>query len=171
MPRTLTTLFTVLILTFSSTLSADPEGTIIFLVRHAEKTDQAENPALTAEGEQRAEDLASMLADAGISGIHSTDFARTRDTAKPLAERLGLTVQLYDPAEPGALLARLKGTAGRHLVVGHSNPVPDLVGRLGGTPGPAIDEAREHDRLYLVLLDTEGAASTVLLRYGRAFNP
>ena len=120
-----------------------------FLVRHAEKVLQGDDPMLSPAGKLRAEALSSLLADAGIERIHSTDFNRTRHTVEPLAQRLGLAVELYDPSRPDDLLTNLQKTGGRQLIVGHSNTVPDLVQRLGGNGGTVIDEAGEYDRLYL----------------------
>ncbi len=145
--------------------SAQDGSTTVFLVRHAEKMAEKNDPELSASGKSRAAHLAALLADANISGIFSTDFARTRDTAAPLADALGQEVRLYDPAAPGQLVASLKSSPGRYLVVGHSNTVPDLVERLGGTPGPAIDEKTEYDRLYVLTLGAEDGTTTVLLRY------
>ncbi len=62
---------------------------------------------------------------------------------------------------------RLRGTPGRHLILGHSNTTPDLVAALGGDPGTPIAEM-EYDRLYIVTL-TESGASTVLIRFGKRF--
>lgn len=136
-----------------------PETSAIYLVRHAEKVtdggamivDDPRDPPLTAEGEARAEALADTLEDAGITQIWSSDYTRTRDTAAPFAERLGLEVQLYDPSalEPfaGRLLVQRGETV---LVVGHSNTTPDLVEFLGGDGGTPILEATEYDRLYVV---------------------
>ena len=139
---------------------------VVYLVRHAEKLDDTttKDPALSEEGEVRAMELARMLADAGITHVWSTDLKRTRLTAKPLAERSGITVSTYDPGKLDQLAIRLKTTPGRHLVVGHSNTTPDVVKHLGGEPGPAISDT-EYDRFYVVLLSPEGAA-TVVLRYG-----
>ena len=68
----------------------------------------------------RAALLADLLADAGLTSIHSTDYSRTRETAQAVAERLGLEIKLYDPAEPGELLDALLETGARHLLIGHS---------------------------------------------------
>lgn len=166
------TLFTIIgILTFSACLASSETSAVIFLVRHAEKTTGAEDPGLKEEGRQRARTLSAMLAEAGIRQIHSTDFNRTRETAGPLTKRLGLDVLLYDPSLPEELAEKLKTSGGRHLVVGHSNTVPDLVERLGGDGGTALDEAGEYDRLYIVTLAADGTASTLLLRYGERYSP
>lgn len=140
---------------------------VVFLVRHAEKVeDGSKDPPLTAAGRARAARLARMLGDAGLTGVYSTDYRRTRETAAPAAASAGLEVRIYDPSKPEALAARLRARAGRYLVVGHSNTVPGLVRALGGDPGPAMSEA-EYDRLYVVLIGPAGV-TTLRLRYGAA---
>lgn len=141
------------------------EPALVFLVRHAEKLTSGEDPALSAAGRLRAEELARLLQDAGIGHIYSTDFVRTRDTAAPLAERLGLPITIYDWDQLDALAAELKTAGRRSLVVGHSDTTPDLVGRLGAEQGPPIDEPTEYDRLYVVTIAADGNVTTELRRY------
>jgi len=147
--------------------AAGDEPAMVFLVRHAEKLPAAEDPALSEAGQLRARELADLLEGAGIEYVFSTDFARTRDTAAPLAGRLGLPVTIYDWNEMDALAAELKTPGRRSLVVGHSDTTPELVDVLGGDPGSPIDEQGEYDRLYLVTVATDGRVTTELRRYGK----
>lgn len=145
-----------------------PKTDGVFLVRHAEKTTDKTDPALTAEGALRAEALADRLADEGITQIHSSDYVRTRATAAPLAKRLGLDVAIYDLRDLPAMAAKLKTIPGRHLVVGHSNTTPQLTELLGGDGGEPIVEATEYDRLYWVTTSADEPVVSYLSRYGAA---
>ena len=147
---------------------------LVFLVRHAERADDGgmapeEDPHISPAGAERAEALARMLGNAGITHIHSTDYFRTRATAAPLAAATGLSVSVYDAGNQAAFAGELLATPGRHLVVGHSNSIPGLVTALGGDPHGAI-ASMEYDRLYLVSIGPAGA-ETVLLRFGEPFRP
>ena len=158
----------ILILAFSlipvGSLWAE-ESSTIFLVRHAEKTEASDDPALSEAGKLRAHELARVLRNAGIQHIYSTDYTRTRDTAAPLAALLKLELELYDPRELAEFAAKLKCRGSRQLVIGHSNTTPELVALLGGDPGEEIDESGEYDRLYIVSIDASGVTS-LLIRYG-----
>jgi phosphohistidine phosphatase SixA len=145
---------------------ATSDTLIVFLIRHAEKADDSRDPPLSDAGKQRAEGVARLLGDAGITRVWSTNLLRTRHTAQPLAERLGLPVETYDPMTLDAFADGLRRRAGRHLVVGHSNTTPDLVKALGGTPGDAIQD-NEYDRLYVLVCVGE-SVTTTLLRFGAA---
>ena len=99
--------------------------------------------------------------------MHSSDYVRTRETAAPVAARLGVEPVVYDAGDLEALVQRLKAVGGRHLVVGHSNTTPAVVRLLGGEPGTPIEDGDEYDRLYVVTVGVDGTLSTLLLRYGR----
>ena len=152
------------LLVLASTTSVWAADLEVFLVRHAEKQ-TGNDPALTEAGEQRAESLADLLEDAGIEHIHSSDYLRTLQTAGPLADRLDMSIRLYDPRDLPALAAQLREEGGRHLVVGHSNTTPPLAEELGGDGGEPIYEPTEYDRLYLLTI-TGDETETFLLRYG-----
>jgi broad specificity phosphatase PhoE len=122
----------------------------VLLVRHAEaEPGGGGDPELTAAGRRRAEALAEVLAAEPIAAVLATDTRRARATAAPIAVRLGLEVEIYDPRRLPDLAAALRGRGETVLVVGHSNTTPELVGLLGGEPGEPIGH-HEHDRLYRV---------------------
>lgn len=131
----------------------EPAGGVIYLVRHAETDDSTPERPLDATGQARARTLADLLADADIDRILSSDFPRTRATAAPLAERLGLAVEIYDASDLPALAERLRNSQDTVLVVGHSNTTPELVVLLGGEDLGPIAES-DHERVYRVDLST-----------------
>ena len=148
--------------------TTESDSQVIYLVRHAEKQrgiSSGMNPHLTEAGQQRARQLARVLGQVGIDAVYSTDYARTKETAEPLAEHLGLPVQIYNPRKLKEFAGELGETGRRILVVGHSNTTPKLVELLGGDKGRPIRELDEYDRLYLVIRD-RGEVITLLQRYG-----
>ncbi len=119
--------------------SSTPNEKTIFVTRHLHKA-QGEDPPLSSEGAAAAERLAELLADRGIQATYATPTRRARQTAAPLARRIGVAITEYDPYDPGALVASVAAIDGSVLVVGHSNTVPDLVERFGGHPPPPMTE-------------------------------
>lgn len=109
----------------------------VFVMRHLQ-TGIEPDPGLTQAGAEGALRLADLLANSELRAIYVTDTRRSRDTAAPLAARLGLTPVIYDPRRPDRLANQVQETAGNVLVIGHSNTVPDLVARMGGKPPAAL---------------------------------
>lgn len=140
-------------------------GGTVYLARHAETVGgDGDDRWLGEAGRARAEALADALEGADIQRVFSTDYRRTRETAAPIAERLGLEVEIYDPRELAGFAEELLSLGQVVLVVGHSNTTPELVEHLGGAPGPPIDEPTEHDRLYRVEVPS---GETQVTRYGQ----
>jgi phosphohistidine phosphatase SixA len=102
-----------------------------YVMRHLQKA-EGQDPALSPEGTRNSERLASWFAGDRPTAIYASATRRARETAAPLAARLGLTVQEYDPKDTAGLVARLKAETATVLVVGHSNTVPEIVAQLGG---------------------------------------
>ncbi|HEX8644078.1 MAG TPA: phosphoglycerate mutase family protein [Allosphingosinicella sp.] len=112
-----------------------------FVIRHLHK-DVGQDPGLTAQGLECARRLATMLEGRGVTAVYVSTTRRARETGAPFAAAAGISAQEYAPADIAGLAARAQTEAGSVLIVGHSNTVPDIVERLGGTrPGP-IDESR-----------------------------
>jgi broad specificity phosphatase PhoE len=140
---------------------AAAEPSAIYLVRHGEKL-AGQDPELSPQGQGRARNLAAILRRAGITAIFSTKTVRTQQTAAPLAQQTSLTVQLYDPLAPLALVEKVRTLSGAVVVVGHSNTLPELVRLFGGAPGADIADD-EFDRLYQLLPGADGKVRTILL--------
>lgn len=159
---------TLLALTVLLTLAAHAAPvTTVILVRHAEKTAAADDPALTPEGEARAKNLARMLAKSGVTNIYTTPYARTRNTAAPLAEALKVTPveTKAGPTYAAEMAATLRAlpAGSTALVVGHSNSTPAVMKALGIADPPSIDDATEFDNIFIVTLAEE--PKLVVLKY------
>ena len=145
--------------------AAVPAQTAVFVVRHAEKASDSSDRdvPLSDAGKARAERLATMLRDAGITAIYSTDTVRTRSTAEPLARAGGRTVRIYsDVAVLAEQLKREPGTVA--LVVGHSNTVPALLSALGVRASIELGDS-EYDNLFLVVPRASGEPLFLRMRY------
>jgi broad specificity phosphatase PhoE len=149
--------------------------TTVVVVRHAEKSaDDPRDPSLTAAGEERARGLAAVLADAGVSAIYTTQYKRNRQTAAPIAEKLGIPVtqrpvDATNSVSYASDLAReiLSRNSGKTvLVVGHSNTVPDIVKALSGRSIPSISDP-EYDHIFIVEIPASGAPRLLQLRFGQ----
>lgn len=121
----------------------------IYIVRHAEKVDESRDPDLSEKGQQRAAKLANMLRDAQVKKILVTEFKRTQQTAKVLADSQQITHQIIEGKELDLLVAELKASKESVLVVGHSNTVPALLKKLGMLDVQAVADD-EYDRLTVV---------------------
>lgn len=110
-------------------------GSSWYVMRHLQKA-EGPDPALSTEGARNAGRLAAWFGKDRPSAIYVSTTKRARETAAPLAARLGLTMKDYDPRDTPGLVARVKAETGNVLVVGHSNTVPEIVAALGG-PRPA----------------------------------
>lgn len=124
----------------------------LYLVRHAEKQlAGGRDPNLSAPGEQRAKRLAQWLLEKNIEAIWSSDFRRTRDTARPLQVKLGLELNIYAPREQPALVKVLQHRQRNALVVGHSNTIPELARLLCACSIADMDES-EYGRLIIITI-------------------
>jgi broad specificity phosphatase PhoE len=104
-----------------------------------------------------------------VTAIITTQFTRTRETARPAAEALGITpeVAAAGGVENVREVVRLIRThaGGVVLVVGHSNTIPAIVAALGAPQPPPMCDL-DYDRLYVVLMPATGAARLIPARYG-----
>ena len=133
------------------TLSAVAASPIIFVVRHAEKLADGNDPDLSAAGQQRAEGLARIMKDAEITAIFTTEFKRTQETAAPTAKELHVSPTVIPADQIFALVEKLRGLKGNGLVVGHGNTIPDLVKALGIATPVNVPE-NDYSELFFIIL-------------------
>ena len=69
-------------------------GKRLLLVRHCQATGQEPDAPLADVGLRQARDLAEFLREEPIDFIAASAFTRARQSAEPLAERLGLAVSI-----------------------------------------------------------------------------
>jgi 2,3-bisphosphoglycerate-dependent phosphoglycerate mutase len=144
-------------LTACTTAPASKDNYTLYLVRHAEKqADGSRDPELTEAGTQRSENLARWFEDKDIRDIWSSDYKRTRDTAKPTLSKLGLKLKIYDAHDLSALSETLLSNQNNALIVGHSNTTPELARLLCNCEIEDMDES-EYDRLIVISIDNSGA--------------
>ena len=154
--------------------------TTIIMVRHAER-DPGLDPPLNAEGIARAQILADVLGQNGVTAIYTMDAIRNRETAQPLAAKLGLTPSLVPVSQlldTKALAKRLvtewlsKHAGGVVLWIGNlgstttgqNGTLEEVYRLLGGTGNPP----NRYQDLYIVVVPEEGKgkASFIQTVYG-----
>lgn len=141
--------------------------TTVYIVRHAEKAAAGgSDPELSAAGEERADELAHVLADAGIDAVFVTEFRRTRQTGAPTAAAAGVEPREYGAGDAAGLAGTIRrgSLGGSVLVVAHSNTVDDVAAALGAPGVRELDES-QYDRLFVVHFGSWGS-HLESLRYG-----
>ena len=158
----------VVVLAYLSSFSR-PVTTVI-LVRHAEKVLDPNNsdPDLTPAGQERALEIARMFSGAGINAIYATQFKRTQQTVKPLADQTGVGITTLNANQTDQLVNQIvTNHRGQNIfIAGHNNTVPAIVSALTGENYPIIPES-EYDNLYLVIIYRVGKAKVLQLKYGQ----
>lgn len=175
--RTLIAVACLLLLTvFSATAFPTALGAVdqppmtVILVRHAEKkivAPENKDPDLSPAGLTRAQELARIFGNSGITGIYATQYKRTQQTVRPLADKLGLSVKQVEAAKTSELVKQVRSqNAGQVIfIVGHNNSVPEIIAALGGPQLPIIPEA-EFDNLYILSIQNDGSARLLKMKYG-----
>jgi phosphohistidine phosphatase SixA len=128
-----------------------PAASVVFVVRHAEKANGGNDPDLLPAGRKRADALARILKDAGITMIFVTELKRTQETAAPIAKAAQITPTIVPADDTAVLAAKLRALSGNALVVSHRNRIPRLMKALGiATPVNIPDE--DYSEIYVVSL-------------------
>jgi broad specificity phosphatase PhoE len=139
----------------------------VFVVRHAEKGPESPDPSLTPRGQQRAAELARIMADSRVTAAFASEFKRTQETIAPLASAAGLTTMVVPAGSTDSLVVRLRALppGSRAIVASHSNLVHVIVEKLSGVKISQLTDA-DYDRLVVVTMLAAGKGEVVVLRYG-----
>lgn len=154
--------------------SVPPDTTVVLIVRHAERASDAPNSDLSAAGRARADAIAAIARQMGVSAVYATDFCRAAQTAQPAALGLGAPLRVTatgngaggldgcapeivarrdvvaEPSPDGIARRVLEEQSGRVvLIVGHSNTVPAIATALGARVCPELIATDANGRCWL----------------------
>jgi phosphohistidine phosphatase SixA len=162
-------LFAVVVLAMLVWFTAN--STTVIVIRHAEKEQIEPDPALSEAGQARAMLLVRMFGEPQGAGrldvIYTSPTLRNRQTAAPLAARLGIIPIVAAADNPKALAHRaLRDNSGKRvMIVGHSNTVPELVAALSGRDDIAKMDEHDFSTMYIVTVPRIGRANVLRLSY------
>ena len=156
----------IYIFIFTSLLSNAQEVTTYYFIRHAEKlrvdkTDR--NPNLNLKGFKRAEAWKEVFSNISFDAIYSTDYTRTKLTAKPTADSKNLPILIYNPRDMYSQAFQNQTKGKPILVVGHSNTTNVFANKVIGCDKDQEIKDDNNSNLYIVTL-TDKKASSVLLK-------
>jgi 2,3-bisphosphoglycerate-dependent phosphoglycerate mutase len=150
---------------FISSSCYSQEVTTYYLIRHAEKlridiTDK--NPKLNYEGVKRADAWKEVFTNVKLDAVYSTDYNRTKLTAKPTANSKNLPIFLYDPKDMYSESFQHKTKGKAVLVVGHSNTTHVFANKVLGRDEYNQINDDNNSNLYIVSVIDEKAFSILL---------
>ncbi|GAB2623579.1 SixA phosphatase family protein [Belliella aquatica] len=158
MKNNIIAILTFLVLGFACT--SKQEAKTIYIVRHAEKMLDSDNPQLNVAGTVRSKKLGQILSDKQIIHAFSTNTIRTIATLQPISNIAGIAIETYDSQNHDDLVKELRKRKGNAVVVGHSNTVHHLVNYFVGD-GEKYSELSdiEYDFIFEVRLEEDGSSS------------
>ncbi len=148
-------------------------STTVIIVRHAPQMlgVSGDDPPLSAEGESRAASLARLLGDthlkSRVAAIYVSEKLRSRSTAAPLAQMLGITPEVADEGDARGLARRVlrEHSGDTILIVGHANTLPAIVADLSGVVDIPAVEPSDYATMYIVTVPRVGRPGVLRLRY------
>ena len=137
-----------------------------YFIRHAEKeaTDpQDRNPQLSEAGIKRTAKWAEVFEKVEFDLIYSSNYHRTMNTARAVADKQHKKVGVYDPKKLNDPAFKEKTKGKTVLIVGHSNTNPAFVNLvLGENKYQDLDE-KEYGSLFIVTLSPGGEKTSQVI--------
>ena len=131
------------------------EMTTYYLIRHAEKdrTNKANrDPNLNKKGQERVKIWTNYFENIDLDAVYSTEYKRTMQTAKTIAENKSLEIQNYDPLKMYDAVFQKETKEKKVLIVGHSNTTPSFVNKILGEKKYKNMTDRDNSTLYIVTI-------------------
>ena len=137
--------------------------TTYYLIRHAEKVDNSQNPDLSETGLKRANQWNTIFSEISFDEIYSTDYKRTIQTASPTATVKNIQIKLYDPKTINIDSFKKEKLGKKILIVGHSNTTPKFVNDIINQNIFSAIEDATFGNLYIVTI-IDGVITFQLLK-------
>jgi broad specificity phosphatase PhoE len=163
----------LVILIAAAWLLVTSTSTTVIVVRHAPQMlgVNGDDPPLSPEGEARAASLARLLGDthlnSRVAAIYVSNTLRSRSTAAPLAQMLGITPEVVAQDDPRVLVRHIlhEHFGDTVLIVGHANTLQGIVSAASGIDDIPSVEPSDYSTLYVVTVPRIGRAATLRLKY------
>ena len=147
----------------SQTVTHSKPGTTttIVLTRHGDREKFAKE--LNHKGQARAQALVEAVSDIKISAIYVPDYQRNLETAKPLANHLGIEINVVAENMHKLATTILTEHPGEAVLwVGNKINLTNLYTLLGGEDEPPVS----YGDLYIMKIKESGAPGVTKKRYG-----
>ena len=139
--------------------------TTYYLIRHSEKDSgnpSDRNPNLSEIGIQRANSWVTILKEIEFDAIYSTNYNRTLQTAKPIADSSQLEIIKYDLSNFNFDDFKESTKGKTVLVVGHSNTTPSFANSFIGKNEYAQIEESNYANLYIITITGDTVTHSLL---------
>ncbi|SHG36866.1 Histidine phosphatase superfamily (branch 1) [Salegentibacter echinorum] len=144
------------------------EITTYYFIRHAEKdtTDSGnKDPKLTEAGLKRAENWAKTFKDIDFDLIYTSDYKRTKNTAKPIAQAQNKELNFFDTEKLNSKKFQQETENKTVLVVGHSNLNPEWVNYILGKEKYDDLEESVYGSLFIVTIHPNDSRTASVLYF------
>ncbi|MGD0184433.1 MAG: histidine phosphatase family protein [Roseiarcus sp.] len=147
----------------------------LILVRHGRPDEgdvaRPNDPPLNTDGRRQANAVAALLAQEGVTRIVASPLARARQTAEPLAERLGMPIDIVEGwAEADRCVSRYRSmeTLRAHGDDEWRRFLQDPIRFLGGDPESFRAEVL--DALGALIAESARSARVAVFTHGMPIN-
>lgn len=141
---------------------------VYYLIRHAEKDTQKNDPILSEAGVKRAERLTEIMRQSWLDAVYTTLTSRTMLTVDSITQYKGLSNNIYTNDNMKETFTEVMNSpsVNRILIVGHSNTIPPLANFLYGKTHfhKTIDD-KTYDNFIIVVQQRDSTKKVYELKY------